>query len=205
MRRTATALAAAFLLGPAAAPAALAQGAAAGPVVAPTRDVAVTYRTSGGREAGELRAAWLAAEDKMRLDTPRGAFIRDGRAKRDTILMNEQRMFVEGASNERQGGGFSLAEPGDKTTREGTDRVAGHECAVWRIEAKKQDPDDEAKVKRACVTADGVPLRVVEEGGEKRATVATRVEYGRQDPALFRVPEGYRPFDPGAFAPQQRR
>ena len=98
---------------------------------------------------------------------------------------------------------MSLAEPGDTVTREGADRVAGHDCAVWRIEARKDDGDDEAKVKRACVTADGVPLRVVEEGEERRTTVATKVEYARQDPAQFRVPEGYRPFDPSAFAPRQ--
>jgi hypothetical protein len=79
--------------------------------------------------------------------------------------------------------------PDDKVTREGTDRVAGHECVVWRIEAKKEDPDDEAEAKRACVTADGVPLRVVEEKGEERSTtVATRVEYARQDPAQSACP-----------------
>jgi hypothetical protein len=195
---------AAFLLG-LAAPAALAQGTASGPVIAPTRDVAVTYRTTGGRNAGELRIAWLVAEEKMRLETPGGALIQDGRAKRDIILMTEQRMFVEGASDRRRGRGWSLAGPDDKVTREGADRVAGHECVVWRIEAKKEDPDDEAEAKRACVTADGVPLRVVEEKGEERSTtVATRVEYARQDPAQFRVPEGYRPFDPSAFAPQRR-
>jgi len=60
---------------------------------------------------------------------------------------------------------------------------------------------------RHCVTCadEGVPLRVVEEGEGRRTTVATRVEYARQDPAQFRVPEGYRPFDPSAFAPSQGR
>jgi hypothetical protein len=117
-------------------------------------------------------------------------------------------MYVTVTSDQqRRGRGLSLAGPDDKATREGTDRVAGHDCTVWRIEPKKDDPDDgEAKVKRACVTADGVPLRVVEgEGEQRRTTVATRVEYARQDPAQFRVPEGYRPFDPSAFAPQQGR
>ena len=167
---------------------------AAGRVAAPTRDVAVTYRMTVGREAGELRVSWLAAEQKMRLETPKGVFIQDGRENRDTILMTEQRMFVTGTSDRRRGQGLSLAEPGDTVAREGTDRVAGHECAVWRIEAKKEDADDEAQVKRACVTADGVPLRVVEgEGEERRTTVATKVEYARQDPAQFGVPEGYRP------------
>ena len=203
MRKTAVAatFAAAALLGFVSPPAMAQAAGAAGPVVAPTRDVAVTYRMTGGREAGELRVSWLVAEQKMRLETPKGVFIQDGRENRDTILMTEQRMFVTGTSDRRRGRGLSLAEPGDTVAREGTDRVAGHECAVWRIEAKKEDPDDEAQVKRACVTADGVPLRVVEEGEERRTTVATKVEYARQDPAQFGVPEGYRPFDPSAFAP----
>lgn len=58
---------------------------------------------------------------------------------------------------------------------------------------------------QACVTADGVPLRMIEIRGEEETsrTVATRLEYGRQDPARFRVPQGYRPFDPKAL--NQRR
>lgn len=43
------------------------------------------------------------------------------------------------------------------------------------------------------------------DGANRKTTVATKVEYGRQDPALFSVPEGYKPFDPKAFAPNQRR
>jgi hypothetical protein len=206
MRNVAATLAtaAAALLG-FAAPSVLAQG-GAGPVIAPSRDVAVTYRTAG-KEAGEIRVSWLAAEGKMRIETPTGVFIQDGRENRDIILMPEQRMFLTATSDQRrQGRGLSLAGPDDKVTREGADRVAGHDCAVWRVEARKDDGDDEAKVKRACVTADGVPLRVVEgEGEERRTTVATKVEYARQDPAQFRVPEGYRPFDPSAFAPRQGR
>ncbi len=45
-------------------------------MIAPTRDVAVTYRVAGkGADAGELRVSWLAAERKMRLETPKGVFI----------------------------------------------------------------------------------------------------------------------------------
>lgn len=178
----------------------------AGPPAAPTRDVAVTYRGQDGRRAEEVQVRWSVTEGKLRMQTPGGAFIHDSRGNRDIILMTEQRMFVEGGADRRHGMGFDLVEPGDRVTREGNDKVAGLDCTVWRIETKKEDPEDEAKVKRACVTADGVPLRVVETEGEeqKSSFTATRVEYGRQDPAQFRVPEGYRPFDPSAFAPQRR-
>jgi hypothetical protein len=204
MRNTAVAATLAAALLGLASPAAMAQTGAAGPVVAPTRDVAVTYRMTG-KEAGELRVSWLAAEQKMRMETPKGVFIQDGRENRDILLMPEQRMFVIATSDQRRGGGFWFARPGDAVTREGADRVAGSDCTVWRIEARRENPDREPRVRRACVTADGVPLRVVEEGAERQSTVATRVEYERQDPAQFRVPEGYRPFDPNAFAPPQGR
>ena len=198
--------AAAVLLG-LAAPAALAQG-TAGLVAAPTRDVAVTYRGTGGRDAGELRIVWSVSDDKMRVETPGGALIRDNRAKRDMMLMNEQRMFVEAASSGDTGKGLVPVGPDDTVTREGTDRVAGLDCTVWRIMPKKTNADDDGDkaVKRACVTADGVPLRVVEgDGANRKTTIATKVEYGRQDPALFGVPDGYKPFDPKAFVPNQRR
>jgi hypothetical protein len=198
------AAAAAVLIG-LAAPAALAQGTAA-LVAAPTRDVAVSYRATGGREAGELRIVWLASEEKMRVETPGGALIRDNRAKRDIMLMNEQRMFIESGSGQKGSKGLVMAGPDDTVTPEGADRVAGLDCTVWRIVPKKDDADDgDTAVKRACMTADGVPLRVVEgDGANRKTTVATKVDYGRQDPALFSVPEGKRGKTCGGQAGWQR-
>jgi hypothetical protein len=204
MRKTVVAATFAAALFGFAPPPVMAQTGASGPSVAPTRDVVVTYRMTG-REAGEARISWLAAEQKMRMETPQVVLIEEGRENRSIMLMPEQRMFVITGSDQRRGSGFWFARPGDTATREGADRVAGHDCAVWRIEARRENPDREPRVRRACVTADGVPLRVVEEGEEPRTTTATKVEYARQDPAQFRVPDGYRPFDPSAFAPPQGR
>jgi hypothetical protein len=86
--------------------------------------------------------------------------------------------------------------------REGTDRVAGQACTVWRIDPPAGEEDE---VKRACITADGVPLRLVTGEGSEAETdyVATEVSYAPQDPARFRVPQGYRPLN--LNAPAQRR
>ncbi|NOG73260.1 DUF4412 domain-containing protein [Roseicella sp. DB1501] len=172
-----------------------------GPLPAPVRDVAVTYRATGEKEQ-EIRMAWLVAQGRFRMETPGGALLHDMRSRRTTILMTEQRMFVEG-SDEDRGPGIGLVPPGSRVARLGTDRIAGYDCTVWRIEPPKDSEGDEARANEACVTADGVPLRVVEiEGGEEVGrTVATRVDYARQDPAQFEVPPGYRPFDPQAAAP----
>jgi hypothetical protein len=178
-----------------------AQAQADGPLPAPARDVAVTYRATGETEQ-EVRMAWLVAQGRFRLETPGGALLHDLRSRRTTILMTEQRMYVEG-SDEDRGPGIGLVPPGSKVARLGTDRIAGHDCTVWRIEPPKEKDGEEARANEACVTADGVPLRVVErEGGEELGrTVATRLDYARQDPAQFEVPPGYRPFDPQAAAP----
>jgi hypothetical protein len=175
-----------------------------GPPSAPTRDFAATYRESGSR-GRELRMSWLNAEGILRIDTAGGALLQNTRTNRTTILMTEQRMFVEGASDDDRGPGIGLVEPGSRVTRKGTDRVAGHSCTVWRIEEPKEDPEDEPEVKEACVTADGVPLRMVEfeDGKPGDATTATQLDYASQDSARFRVPADYRPFDPKAMNPRQ--
>jgi hypothetical protein len=177
-----------------------------GPPAAPTRDFSATYRMTGVQDM-ELRMAWLTAEGVLRLDTPQGVLLQDTRRNRTTILMTEQRVFVEsdGDDDDDRGPGIGLVKPGSRVTRLGSDRIAGHGCTVWRIEEPREDPEDEAEVSQACLTEDGVPLRVVEMQGEdeKSRTTATRLEYARQDPARFRVPAGYRPFDPSAL--NQRR
>jgi hypothetical protein len=170
-----------------------------GPPAAPTRDFSATYRMSGEMDV-ELRMSWLTSEGVLRLDMPQGAMLQDTRRNRSTILMTEQRMFVEGdgGDDDHRGPGIGLVKPGSRVRRLGPDRVAGLACTSWRIEDPKPEGEDEAEVSEACVTDDGVPLRVVETlGGEERSrTIATRVEYGRQDPSRFRVPAGYTPFDP---------
>jgi hypothetical protein len=175
-----------------------------GPPPAPTRDFTATYRADSG-DNQNFSMSWLTSEGILRIDTPGGTLLQNTRSRRTTILMTEQRMFVEGDDGKDGGPGIGLVEPGSRVTRKGNDRIAGHACTVWRIEAPKEDPEDEAEVKEACVTSDGVPLRVVEmEGGEaSKTTTATRLDYAGQDPARFRVPAGYRPFDPAALNPRR--
>jgi hypothetical protein len=175
-----------------------------GPPPSPTRDFTATYRADSG-DNQNFSMSWLTSEGILRVDTPGGTLLQNTRSRRTTILMTEQRMFVEGDDGKDDGPGIGLVEPGSRVTRKGSERIAGHSCTVWRIEAPKEDPEDEAEVKEACVTSDGVPLRVVEmEGGEaSKTTTVTRLDYASQDAARFRVPAGYRPFDPAAMTPRR--
>ncbi|OFW98986.1 MAG: hypothetical protein A3E78_00625 [Alphaproteobacteria bacterium RIFCSPHIGHO2_12_FULL_63_12] len=72
--------------------------------------------------------------------------------------------------------------------RTGTDNVAGLSCAVWEFEAA-------AAPGSACVTRDGIVLRVI--SGGATALEAKSIERGPQDPALFAPPAGYEIVDMG--------
>jgi hypothetical protein len=159
----------------------------------------VTYRAGDG---SELRVAWLVAERKVRLDLPDIAVLHDMPANTATTLAHEQRTVVQESGD--PGGLFfgGLVQPDEQLIRQGAARIANHDCTEWRI----LWPDSGQRGKLACMTEDGVPLRLVVPlyGPAWLEVLAVRVEYGPQDPARFRVPEGYRLVDPSAFVPQQR-
>jgi len=161
--------------------------AADGPVLVPTRDVAVTYRMDAGGRMLEQRMRWSAAAKRMRVDPPTpGIFVLiDYVAHRMEVVREPERSFVEMAApatlpgmgapaTESRGGGY---------VRGGADEVLGMACTDWTTR------DSKDRVTEICVTADGVLLRVRVDG-RVRADAA-RVEYGPQDPALFQLPQGY--------------
>ena len=165
------------------------------PLLMPERDVAVVYRVVGGPPSvPEMRMAWLAGEARQRIEVPGG-----GRATvvdhkdlgASFIVADEQRVVIPlpgrvGASMGLPGG----AGPAGRFTRTGASAYAGLPCTVWRYEDEKQTGE-------ACITADGVMLRGVgTQDGRTGGVEATRVNYGPQDPARFRRPEGYRVVQP---------
>lgn len=73
----------------------------------------------------------------------------------------------------------------------GTDTVAGERCDVWRAPAG----EGEATGSEACVTSDGILLRAGDTGAATPDLIATNVDRGRPDAALFSIPEGYEIID----------
>lgn len=180
---------------------------AAGPAVAqdrplllPERDVAVVYRLVGGPpSAPEMRMAWLAGEGRQRIEVPGGgrATVVDHKDLGASFIVSDEHRVViplpgrVGASMGLPGG----AGPAGRFTRTGTAAYAGLPCTVWRYEDEKQTGE-------ACITADGVMLRGVgTQDGRTGGVEAVRVDYGPQDPARFRRPEGYRVVQPQAAPP----
>jgi len=160
------------------------------PLMVATRDVVVTYRGIGAGDAPAVApsVAWLGSRRALRMDMPGlGWSVAEHGATPPTgfIVLEEQRRIMEMPPNvlRRQLG----ATPDARFTREGTDRIAGHACTLWRFESQ----DGEGQL---CMTADGVMLRSLGKiQGQTMGVEATQVAYTAQDPSRFQRPTGYEP------------
>jgi hypothetical protein len=173
----------------------------------PTRDVQVTYESEDRANAG--RVSWLTSEGRLRIESEaqRGVILVDTRGGGVMVVLEREREFHDmGKIAAVTTSTYHVIGPRNRLRREGEERIAGQACTVWRILPPVQDGDDAVEPRRACITADGVPLRLVEGEGEDAVThyTAKQVSYGQQDPARFRVPEGYKPMEFGGSAPRRR-
>ncbi|HWL82553.1 MAG TPA: hypothetical protein VNR89_16520 [Roseomonas sp.] len=163
----------------------------------PTRDVVVSYEVDPSPPTVES-VAFLVSEGRIRTEgqglVSRVAHLIDTRGGDVTAVIDEDRTYQDlGKVAEVMTQDILPIHAGTKVAREGSDRVAGQPCTVWRITPVGESTDEEAR--HACITADGVPLRLREGEGADAMTiyVATEVRYGAQDPARFRLPSGYKP------------
>ncbi|GGG31671.1 hypothetical protein GCM10010964_19550 [Caldovatus sediminis] len=154
----------------------------------PTRDVAIRYRVTGP-DQGEMRIAHSAAAEAIRTDYagfgPPGPVIADIANRRLILLLEHQRAARVHPLSEPELRTFRQPEPGTRFARLGTERIAGHACTLWRI----IPPMPGAPPLTVCLTEAGAMLRA-EEGGQRAE--ALEVIYAVQDPALFRIPDGWR-------------
>ena len=166
------------------------------PATFPTRDVAVTYRVLGEASPQAPRAftvAVLAAEGRLRAESPSlpAWGLTDRRTGRTEMVMDSMRVVTPSPLRQDEAMRYLRLAETARLTRAGAATVAGQSCSNYRF-------DEGGQRGTACLTADGVLLRGVNERGE--GVEATRVDYARQDPARFRVPEGYRRVDLGDMA-----
>lgn len=166
------------------------------PTILPTRDVVVSYRASGpvqGRQQQQdLRVAFTEKGRLMRVEGIQGAagggraagsfVIVDHRTQRMTMVLAQDRRFIEMPVNNAFSRGFLLTE-GMRFIRRGTEAVAGLKCTVWDITSSDGNGN-------ACLTEDGVMLRGNGLDG-KGAIIANSVTYGPQPAALFKPPADY--------------
>jgi hypothetical protein len=155
------------------------------PVLLPTRDVAVTFRLSGSTQLqGDINAIWSATRRTLRVDNASapGWLLVEQQAGRAYMVM-QQGVVMRLPATPDMAQMLDNPQAHGRVTRGARRTIAGHSCTDWQIE--RQD----GKGGVACVTADGVLLRA-QQTGKREVLEATRVAYGAQDPARFRLPQG---------------
>jgi hypothetical protein len=161
--------------------------AVAAPLLAPLRDVTVTYQVRP-RDFSPLivRVAIAAGGQRLRITAENlpTAFLVDRRAQQALVLLPMLKMYSE----------MRLKDADPETTvlrhahfeRHGQERIAGLACTDWTAIS----PDGRAA---GCITDDGVILRgrATNHHGEIGTLQASNVEYGTVPADLFAVPSGY--------------
>lgn len=163
----------------------LAQPAPARPTLLPTRDVAVTYRLEGSDKVqGDIDAAWSASQRLLRVDNASapGWVLVEERTRRASMVM-QQGLVVRLPDSPEIAMLMQDPESQGRVSRLGARTIAGQRCTDWKLDRA------DGKGGTACLTADGVLLRM-QQTGRREVLQATRVAYGPQDPARFRLPAG---------------
>jgi hypothetical protein len=163
------------------------------PTPLPTRDVAVTYRiTDAGREE-KARYTFAAQSQRVRLDLfafpqatiPYSTIIYDRPGGRFLTLVYAQGAAYPNTAAHVVNPG-ALLTPGLQYTREGSTTVLDMSCTDWQFS------DASGAQGTACVTEDGVVLRLNRSGKRAVAMEAVKVEYGAQPDKLFVLPRDLR-------------
>jgi hypothetical protein len=158
------------------------------PQVMPTRDVDISYQfTRPNQPAIIERRRWLASEHLQRVDGPDKATTIFDRNKGEFTLLNPaNRTFLKLEGSPRMP---MAPQSGTALKRGGESVVAGLSCVNWSW-------TDETETHVACLTPDGVLLRLIIDG--QTVMQARSVSYGPQRLELFQVPTDYAP----ALAPE---
>ncbi len=167
------------------------------PVLPPTEDVAVTYKTDGaaaelipGMPAGPatLHLLWSASSQQLRAEI-------DGRPQyllldRGTHAAKLVDRGLRTAINlpVRAKDLDALTLENEDMTRQNEGRYAGLACTNWAVRSSRGNGT-------VCVTPTGIPLHAQGEvNGRRGSFTATSVQRAPQPPAQFEVPAGYMAF-----------
>ncbi|WP_160123204.1 DUF4412 domain-containing protein [Rhodovarius lipocyclicus] len=156
------------------------------PAIFPTRDVTITYRINSDGPAGQSTMAFQSATRLMRMDMgQQGYLVADQRAGTGFMVMTQQRMIMDMPAGQNPATRIGRESTTARFTREGSDRVANTPCTNWRIE-------DQGQTARACVSNDGLTLRVSNPQGQVMME-ATQVDYAPVEASRFARPAGFQP------------
>ncbi len=169
------------------------------PLIRPTRDVVVEYRSVGPAhgstaDPGRLVTMRFASKTgRVRLDGPngRGFAIFDVSAGRMIVVMAEHKIYMEQPADPAMVEMFQAKD--SAFTKSGTDTVAGVGCTTYDVMIR----DRKGQV---CLTDDGVLLRARgDDPDHQRVLEALTVTYEAQPNVLFGVPAGFQKLDPSSM------
>lgn len=168
------------------------------PLLHPTSDVTVLYRfdrVPEGREPHAVQITYTNAGERVRADYlrfvdakyPFLTLIFDRPANRVITVFPERKAYVERPVGDIQNPG-ALLRADMIFTRQGNDMVAHAPCTVWKVVVNgKGDTGD-----TACVTDDGIALRLWSPRQSVATMTATSVHYGPPPDGAFDPPPGFK-------------
>jgi hypothetical protein len=164
------------------------------PMIHPSRDVAVEYRSNGMAQgpadpSAVVTMRFTGKGSRVRIDGPNGHgyAILDVDGGRMTMVMTEKQIYMEQPANPAMLGMFQAK--GSAFRKTGTDTVAGVPCTTYTATINDRDG-------QVCLTGDGVMLRArSEEAGRTHELEAVKVTYADQPAALFEPPAGFKKLD----------
>jgi|ERR1700722_1345155 len=165
------------------------------PVLAPTRDVAVTYKLTGANQMNGATTMQVTYADggRVRMDffhflegtVPFGSLIFDPPADRVTTLLPERHGYLQRDVGKLYNPGIMLSEKMN-FTRQGSSTIAGVQCTDWSVS------NGAAGEGTACVTDDGVVLRATRSKPAEGSMEALAVKYGLPPADIFAPPADYK-------------
>jgi len=165
------------------------------PLIRPSKDVAVEYRTSGmtrgpaGDAGGPITMHFASGLTRIRIDgsTGQGYVILDPGAGRMIVVMTEKHMYMERPADP---GMLAMFQANDAAfERTGGDTIAGLPCTTFGTTINAQRG-------QICLTSDGVLLRARSTDPDRhRELEAVKVTYADQPAALFEPPPGFQKLD----------
>lgn len=164
------------------------------PLLAPSRDVAVTYRVNGASRtsgAAVIKLTYADQDQKVRLDlfafagatTPFGSLIYDQPDNRVLSLDGGHNAYYVLPATGRVNPGLMLGAS-MQYKQQGTATIAGLQCTDWQVWNGTED------IGSACVTSDGVVLRGNHVKPAPSGLEAIAVVYGTPPPGVFQPDPG---------------
>lgn len=169
------------------------------PPFPPSTDAAVTYQveTSAPGVPPSIEVRWSAAAHRMRVDGGMPGYVLFNQTDRSAVVVLQGLGVMLDAPRAAGVDQFYAIENAHRFVRRGSTVVAGLRCTEYGI-------TDANAVGTACLTPEGVPLRIDGQDSHGRTAhlEATSVSLAPQDPAIFQPPANVRRVDAAALGRQ---